>query len=82
MAGVIVAWVAFSVLRVNEGRGLMIALVVGAVGAYVGGSVLAPMLEHSSTAADGFNPLALVVACSVAAACVYASDFVYERYGI
>jgi hypothetical protein len=46
--------------------------------AYVGGSVLAPSLFAPGV---GVHGPALLVACTTAAAAVYASDAIYERYG-
>jgi uncharacterized membrane protein YeaQ/YmgE (transglycosylase-associated protein family) len=81
-AGAALAWLAFSFLDYNRGRGLVIAVVIGAMGAYFGGSVLAPLLGHTSGAGGEFMPFALMVALATAIALLYIGDAVYERYGV
>jgi len=82
IAGCAVAWIAFSALRANVARGLVVTVVIGAMSAYFGGSVLAPLFANSSVAAGDFNALALLIACATAAAFLFVSDLVYDRYGI
>jgi uncharacterized membrane protein YeaQ/YmgE (transglycosylase-associated protein family) len=81
LAGAMLAWLAFSYLQMNTSRGLVVALVIGAVGAYFGGSVLDPLFS-SAVGAGEFRPFALIVAAATAAACVLVSDMVYERFGV
>jgi uncharacterized membrane protein YeaQ/YmgE (transglycosylase-associated protein family) len=82
LAGAALAWIAFSYLQLNLSRGLVIAIVIGALSAYVGGSVLAPLFSSAVHAAGEFRPFALLVASATAVACVYISDVVYERFGV
>jgi uncharacterized membrane protein YeaQ/YmgE (transglycosylase-associated protein family) len=82
LAGGALAWIAFSYLQYNLSRGLVIAIVIGALSAYVGGSVLAPLFSNAAHAAGEFRPFALLVASASAAACVYICDVVYERFGV
>lgn len=82
LAGAALAWLAFSYLDYNRGRGLVIALVIGALGAYFGGSVIAPLLGHGGGPSGEFMPFALVVAGATAAALLYLGDLLYERYGV
>ena len=82
VCGGLLAWAAFKYLDFNRGRGLVIALVIGTIGAYFGGSVLAPLLGHTPGASGEFMPFALVVASATAMALLYLGDFVYERYGV
>jgi uncharacterized membrane protein YeaQ/YmgE (transglycosylase-associated protein family) len=82
VAGGVLAWLAFSYFDFNRNRGLMIALVIGALGAYFGGSVIAPMMGQSAGGASGVVPFALVIAAATAAAFVVVGDMVYERFGV
>jgi uncharacterized membrane protein YeaQ/YmgE (transglycosylase-associated protein family) len=83
LAGAALAWLAFSYLDFNRNRGLMIALVIGAVGAYFGGSIVTPLLQHAAVgASDEFRPFALVVAMACASACLFVGDRIYERFGV
>lgn len=80
-AGAMLAWLAYSYLKMNTSRGLVMAIVIGAVGAYFGGSVLDPLFSSAGTAGE-FRPFALLVAGATAAACVLISDMVSERFGV
>jgi uncharacterized membrane protein YeaQ/YmgE (transglycosylase-associated protein family) len=82
VAGGVLAWAAFKYFDMNRGRGLVIALVIGTMGAYVGGSVFAPVFGQSVGATGGLVPLALVIAAATAAAFVFIGDMVYERFGV
>ena len=82
LAGAALAWLAFSYLDYNRGRGLVIAIVIGALGAYFGGSVIAPILGHGPGASGEFMPFALIVAAATATGLVYLGEFVYERFGV
>ena len=82
IAGGIVATVAFRARRWNAGRGLVVAVLIGAGAAYFGGSVLAPIFEapRETNTAD-FNALALIVATCTALAASFLSNTLYERFG-
>jgi len=80
-AGAMLAWLAFSYLKMNTSRGLVVAIVIGALGAYFGGSVLDPLFSSAASAGE-FRPFALIVAAATAAACVLVTDMVYERFGV
>ena len=83
VAGAALAWLAFSWLKFNRYRGLIAALAIGALGAYVGGSVVAPLLAQATADTPGeFRPFAFIVASACAAACLLISDMVYERFGV
>lgn len=82
LAGAALAWLAFSYLDFNRGRGLIVALVIGVGGAYVGGSILAPLFGHTPGASGEFMPFALIVAAASASALLYIGDVVYERFGV
>jgi uncharacterized membrane protein YeaQ/YmgE (transglycosylase-associated protein family) len=80
LAGAAISWVAYARLGVNSGRGLIISLVIGIAGGFVGGSVLAPLFGGAP--ADGFSLLAFLVAVASAVGCVTLTDMIYERYGV
>ena len=82
-AGAALAWIAFSYFKFNMSRGLLVALLIGAVGGYFGGSVLAPLFTNATGHVAGeFRPFAFVIAAATAAACLLISDMVYERFGV
>jgi uncharacterized membrane protein YeaQ/YmgE (transglycosylase-associated protein family) len=82
LVGAALAWLAFSYLNVNTARGLIMAIVIGAISAYFGGSVLAPLFSNVIQVAGEFRPFALLVAAASAAACLLITDMVYDRFGV
>ena len=80
--GGIVAAMAFHFMQWNAGRGLVVAMLIGAFAAYFGGSILAPIFEMPGSVPPGeFNPFALLVAACTALAAIYLSDTLFERFG-
>lgn len=82
LAGCALAWIAFSFLNWNPGRGLVVSAIIGAVAAFFGGNVLAPAFGGAVNEAGGFSPFALVVAAATAIAFLKIADIVYERYQV
>ena len=82
LTGAALAWLAFTYLDFNRSRGLIMVIVIGALGAYFGGSVIAPLLGHTPGASGELMPFALVVAAASASALLYIGDAVYERFGV
>ena len=80
LAGGTLAWIAFSLLNWNEGRGLIVSAVIGVGAAFLGGKVLAPAFGGAINEAGGISPFALVVAAVTAIAFLKVADMVYERY--
>lgn len=80
LIGAALAWVAFSFLNWNPGRGLIISAIIGVGAAFFGGNVLAPMFDGSTTDGTGFSPFALIVAAVTAIAFLKIADIVHERY--
>ena len=81
-AGAALAWLAFAYLDYNRGRGLVIAVAIGALGAYFGGSVIAPLLGQRAGPSGEFMPVALLIAAATAIGLLYIVDAVYEHYGV
>jgi uncharacterized membrane protein YeaQ/YmgE (transglycosylase-associated protein family) len=82
LAGAALAWLAFSFFDYNRGRGIVVALVIGCVGAYCGGSVIAPLFGHRGAETGELMPFALVVAAATAVALLYLGEVLYRRYGV
>ena len=80
LAGAAVGWVACSALNLNAGRGLVVSALIGVVGAFFGGHVLAQAFGGEANAAGGFSPFALLVASVSALATLKIADVVYERF--
>jgi uncharacterized membrane protein YeaQ/YmgE (transglycosylase-associated protein family) len=82
LAGAAIGWAGFAVLGFNEARGMYVSIVIGAVGGFLGGNVLAPMLSSAAVAPEAFNFLALFVAAISAAACLTIGNMVHKRFGV
>jgi uncharacterized membrane protein YeaQ/YmgE (transglycosylase-associated protein family) len=82
IAGGAVGWVACSTLHVNASRGLVVSAIIGVVGAFFGGHVLAPIFHGATVNPGDFSPFALLMAAASAIACVVVSDMMYEHFGV
>ena len=82
IAGGLMGGLAFTALRINTERGLVMAVVIGAMSAYFGGSVLAPLFGGAPPVSGDFHAFGLVMAAAFAAACIYVADVVHERFGV
>jgi len=82
LAGGLLGGLGFAYLDNNGGRGMIVAIVIGAVGGFVGGNVIAPVFDLAVADAAAFRPFALMLACVSAVVVLSVSDLVYERYGV
>lgn len=82
LAGSVAGWVGYSYLKFNEGRGMMVSIIIGMVGGFAGGKLLAPMLGAAVSASNEFSPFSMVVAIACAGACLVIGNLVSERYGV
>lgn len=82
LAGGALGWVAHAYLGFNEGRGRMVAIVIGAVGGMIGGKLVAPMFGAAAAAVGDFSTMALIFAVAVAAVFLYVGNLVHERWGV
>lgn len=82
LAGGILGWIGYTHLGANKERGMMISIVIGVVGGYFGGNVLAPILGAATDAANAFSMFSLFVAVASAAACLAIGNLVSNRYGV
>jgi len=82
LAGGVVGWLAFSALHANEDRGVRISVIIGMVGGFFGGSVLAPMFSAAAANPTDFNAFALFIAMATAAASLTVANILSNRYGV
>ena len=82
LAGGILGWVGFQFLGVNSGRGLIVSVIIGAVGGFFGGKIVAPMFTTAAVVPADFNSSALVFAALVAAAFLFAGNLIHDRWGV
>lgn len=82
LAGGVVGWIGYAYLKVNEDRGLVISIIIGVVGGFFGGNVLAPMLGAVTDTPNNFNMFSMVVALASAAGCLGIGNLLSNRFGV
>ena len=82
LAGGILGWLGYAHLKANEERGMIFSIIIGAVGGFFGGNVLAPMLGAAKDTPNVFSLFALLVAAASAAACLAIGNLISKRYGV
>ena len=80
--GGILGWIGFTILRPNAERGMVVSIIIGAVGGLFGGNVLAPMLGTVADAPNDFSLFSLVIALASAAGCLVIGKLISKRYGV
>jgi uncharacterized membrane protein YeaQ/YmgE (transglycosylase-associated protein family) len=82
LTGGIVGWAGYAFLGFNEARGMNVSIVIGALGALVGGKMIAPMFTATAAVSGDFTLPALFFAAAVAAAFLAVGNLVYNRWGV
>jgi uncharacterized membrane protein YeaQ/YmgE (transglycosylase-associated protein family) len=82
LAGATLGWIGHRFLNINGDRNAFMVIAIGGFGGLLGGMVIAPMLLTPATNPDAFSIGAMGFALLVAAAVLYAGDFVAERYKV
>jgi hypothetical protein len=60
----------------------MVSIVIGALGGFIGGKMIAPMFTAVALAPGDFSAPALLYAAAVAAAFLAVGNLVYRRWGV
>ena len=82
LAGGVAGWVGYTYMRFNEDRGMIVSIIIGVVGGFFGGNVLAPMLGAVTDTPNSFSLFSLVVALAAAAGCLAIGNLLSRRYGV
>jgi uncharacterized membrane protein YeaQ/YmgE (transglycosylase-associated protein family) len=82
MSGAVLGWFFFTVLNANAGRGMILSIVIGVIGGFFGGNVLAPLLGAIADKPNDFSLISLVLALVSAAACLVIGDQIAKRMDI
>lgn len=82
LAGGILGWVGYKFLDFNEGRGMIVSIIIGAVGGFLGGKIIAPMFTAAAAVPADFSASALFFAAAVAAAFLAAGNLIHNRWGV
>ena len=83
IAGGAAGWIGYSFMNLNAERSLTISIVIGTLGGFFGGKLLAPMLTSGGAAVNpgDFNPFPLFIALASAAALLIISSMIHKRFG-
>jgi uncharacterized membrane protein YeaQ/YmgE (transglycosylase-associated protein family) len=81
LAGGILGWVGYAYLQYNEDRGMVISVIIGAFGGFVGGKLIAPMFSGAAAVPGAFNASAMIIAVAAAAGFIAVGNLVYKRFG-
>ena len=82
VAGGLVGWLSHRYLGYNEARGVAVAIVIGAVGAFFGAKVIAPVFVATTTPAGDLSlPLALF-ALGAAVLSLVLGNLMHQRWGV
>jgi uncharacterized membrane protein YeaQ/YmgE (transglycosylase-associated protein family) len=82
LAGGLLGWAGYAYMGANKQRGMIFSIIIGIVGGFFGGNVLAPMLGAVTDTPNIFSPFALFVAVTSAAACLAIGNLLAKRYGV
>ena len=82
LAGGMLGWMGYTILRANAERGMVVSIIIGVVGGFFGGNVLAPMLGAATDTPNDFSLFSMVVALASAAACLAIGNLLSNRLGV
>ena len=82
LAGGLIGWVACTQLDFNKERGVLVSMVIGALGGFFGGDILAPLFVEPGAVAADFSALTLTFASLAAAVCLFAGDQLQRWLGV
>ena len=82
LAGGALGWAAFTLLGINEDRGTIASIILGAFGGIIGGQLVAPMMSSAPIVSGDFNIQALFIAAISASACLAIGNMIEQRFGV
>ena len=82
LAGGILGWIGYAYLGYNEERGMMVSILIGSAGGFLGGKLIAPMFSAAPAASGGSGAAALIFAAACAAGFVLLGNMVHKRWGV
>ena len=81
-AGAALGWLAIAKLGLNEARGTIVSVVIGAIGGIIGGKLIAPMLGAVAAVPGELSMAGLLVVMASALALLALGNLVHNRFGI
>jgi uncharacterized membrane protein YeaQ/YmgE (transglycosylase-associated protein family) len=82
LAGGVLGWIGYAHVKANEERGMIFSIIIGMLGGFFGGNVLAPMLGAVADTPNDFSLFSLAVASLSAAGCLAIGNLLSKRYGV
>ena len=82
LTGGVLGWVGCTYLRFNQGRGVVVSVIIGALGGLVGGEIVAPIFTAAAEVPGDFSVLALFYAAAAAAAFLVLGNMLHDRWGV
>jgi len=82
LAGAAIGWLAITKLGLNEDRGTLVSIIIGAAGGVAGGKLIAPMFGAVAAVPGEFSIAALFVVLATSAACLTIGNMVSNRFGV
>lgn len=81
-AGAALGWLAIAKLGLNEDRGTIVSMIIGASGGVAGGKLVAPMVGAVAGVPGELSMAALFVVMASAVACLVLGNMVQSRFGV
>jgi uncharacterized membrane protein YeaQ/YmgE (transglycosylase-associated protein family) len=81
-AGAAIGWLAIEKMGLNEERGTIVSILIGAAGGVAGGKLVAPMFGAVAAAPGEFSMAALVVVLATSVAGLALGNLVHNRFGV
>jgi len=81
IAGGVLGWASYAIFQANKPRGVKVSIIIGAVGALIGGHFLPPLLGVTTMTSHDFSLYSLVAALASAAACLAIADVISNPFG-
>jgi len=81
IAGGVLGWASYAIFQANKPRGVKVSIIIGAVGALIGGHFLPPLLGVTTMTPHDFSLYSLVAALASAAACLAIADVISNPFG-
>jgi uncharacterized membrane protein YeaQ/YmgE (transglycosylase-associated protein family) len=81
-AGAAIGWLAINKMGMNENRGTIVSIIIGAIGGVIGGKLVAPMFGAVATVPGDFSLAGILVVAASAFACLFLGNVVHNRFGV
>ena len=81
IAGGVLGWASYAIFQANRPRGVKVSIMIGVVGALLGGRFLPPLLGVATMTPHEFSLYSLVAALASAAAFLAIADMISNPFG-